>query len=474
MKIALAYLENGLTESGLTFRHCTSDPLGLRYLAGSLAKSSNNVSVHLQGDKTLEKIAQEIIAESPDAVGISCLTFNIPISQTLAAKIKDYSKTIKIIFGGEHPSLSPETTFTKNIDFIVKGEGEITLNELLDNKFSPAGIKGLYYLKNGKIEYMGDREPAEINSLAWPIRDSEIVKLTRMNSFMYPLPDKQTGLVTLLGSRGCSFDCIFCSSHELWGNKTRFRNVVDIADEIDESYKQTSANVGVFYDLTFNVNSKWVSDLCEEMIKRNIRDKMSFYSTCRVSSPNGKLILTKDLLSKMKFAGFTKIGIGIESVDELIAGEYKSGQSPWGNTLEAVNNAHDLGILVRGFLIIGGPDETPKTYEETKRKLDLIPLHDLRVGFLTPFPGTSLDLQYSSEKRYTNDISQYDCSKPIIKNSNFTYEQLVSMERDLLKHFHNPNYRDPIILDIIKREPKLKDSSKWRKKDLERKELISI
>jgi len=475
MKVALVYMDRALNTSGLSQRHVTSDPLGIRYLAGHAHNAGHDVKVYLQGSRSLEEMTEYITADNLDLVGFSCLTYNLPISQEIAKRLKKHKKNPKIVFGGEHPSLSPETTFTSDVDAVIKGEGEITFAELLtalEENISLDSVPGLYLPFSGGPRFTSPRKQTEIDSLAWPLRDEQIIKSTRMNSFMYPSPYKQTGLITLLGSRGCSFSCIYCSSHELWGNRTRFRNVTDVSDEIEDVYRKTSANVGVFYDLTFNVNSEWVNRLCDELINRKINEKMSFYSTCRVSAPNGRLILTKDVLQKMKKAGFSKIGIGIESTDDIIAGEYKNGKSPWDNTLEVVNFAHVIGMLVRGFLMIGGPKETPKTYEEAKKRLNSIPLHDLRVGYLTPLPGTSLDSQYPIEKRYTNDLARYDCSNPIIQSPCFTYEQLVGMERDLLKHFHNSNYRSSVISNIVKREQRLEDSAKWRIEDLKKKGLI--
>ena len=476
MKVVLAYLDQGLCKSELTKRHVNSDPLGVRYLASSLKRVGHDVEVYLQGNRTLDGLLQDITSSHPaDVIGISCLTYNTPISQIFAGKLKAYNPRSVIIFGGEHPSLSPETTFTSHVDFVVKGEGEITFNELLesiDTGNSPDTVKGIYYIKHGKVTFTGPRTPASIDSLPWPLRDSTIVTSTRMNSFFYPSPEEQTGLATMLASRGCSFACTYCSSHKVWGNTTRFRSIADINDEIDYILRTYGVNVIVFYDLTFNANIDFVNELCDSFIKRRWGEKASFYSTCRISSPQGKRILTREVLERMKKAGFAKIGVGIESTDDNIASRYKSGSSPWENNVEAIDDAHDLGILVRIFLMIGGPYETYKTYEETKGKLDELPAHDMRVSFITPFPGTRLDAKVPLEKRFTSDLSEYDCAKPIIRNPNFTYEQLVAMEIDLLRSFHRSTYRKGVIQEIVRKEPKFERPAKWRERDLMKKGIL--
>jgi len=292
-----------------------------------------------------------------------------------------------------------------------------------------------------------------------------------MYSLVSPSPDDQKGLVTLLGSRGCSFACRFCSSRDFWGGKTRFRSPKNVAEEIETVNSETGASLGVFYDLTFNANSRWVDELCVELNSRNISDKMSLYSVCRVSAPSGKRILTREMMEQMSGAGFVKIGIGIESTDDVIAGNYKGGESPWENISGAIHDAHDLGLVMRSFLILGGPDETPKTFAETKRKLGEVPLHEVRVGYLTPFPGTRMDDEFPMGERHTSDLREYDCSVPVVKNPNFTRDQLVAMESDLLKSFYGSVYRREVVEDLARRNSKLEKSVRWVLDDWRKKGL---
>jgi len=475
MRVSFVYLDRSLDRSGLSVRHVTSDPLGLRYLAGSLARGGHEVFVHLQHHRTAEEVAAEVFAFQPDILGISCLTYNVPLSQRFARRVKEGLPAVRVVFGGEHPSLSPETTLTEDVDFVVKGEGELTLLELLkalEQRKDVGEVKGLFRHGTASIEYTGERQLAQVDTLAWPLRDRTLVASSRMNSFFHPIPGEQTGLVTMLASRGCSFACSYCSSHDLWGNRTRFRDATDVADEIDHAIQSFAANVIVFYDLTFNLNPAYAIRLCEQFINRGFHRKVSFYATCRISNPNGTLMLTRDLLVAMKAAGFVKIGVGLESLNEEIAGDYKGGLSPWLNSVNAIRTAHEIGLLVRLFIMVGGPRESRQTYEETLERLDAVPAHDLRLGYVTPLPGTRLDREVPHSSRFSSDLERYDCEQPIIKNRTFSYDELVQMERDILTRFHSSQYRTSVIADIVRREPRLQKAAHWRLSDLRSKGLL--
>lgn len=469
MKVALVYLDQGLTRSGLSVRHVVADPLGIRYLSAALMKAGHEVTVLLQGNMSVEEIAGKIQTQMPRVLGLSCLTFNTPTSQRLAHLMKVWDRSVLVVAGGEHPSLSPQTTFTSNIDYVVKGEGENTFLDLLrtiEENGNPHDVPGLYYMGKKGARYTGDRKPADINLLPWPARDPKVVSASRMNSFFFPAPSSQTGLVTMLASRGCSFACNYCSSRKLWNNQVRFRSVTDVCAEIESVTSQYGANVVVFYDLTFNMNPRFVESLCVEFVRRDFAKRLSFYSTCRVSAPNGKLIMTPDILARMKQAGFVKIGLGIESTNDDIAAEYKAGCSPWKNTSQAITCAHELGILVRLFIMLGGPSETPQTYAETKKRLDELPAHDLRVGYATPLPGTDLDARVPPNQRFTTNLADYDCEHPIIRSPYFSHAELVAMQKDILRGFHCSPYRESVVADAVRREPRLAEALDWRREDL--------
>lgn len=283
-------------------------PFGLAYIAAVLKK--NNIPVKILEsnvfDLNHEQIKKEIIEYHPDFVGITSTTSMIEESHEIALLC---DKKIKVIIGGVHASSLPEETLEKfeRFDFLVRGEGEFAMLELVQKK-PLEKIKGLSYRKNKKIKHNPLRElNNNLDDLPFPTRE-----LLPMSKY-FSAGAKQVPSDYILSSRGCPYQCIFCADHLVHGRKFRFRSPENIIKEVEELY-----NKGVrdwdFIDDNFTLINERVEKFCDLMIQKGLNKEMTWRCA------NGIRVdrITPELLKKMKQAGCYMVSLGIESGNEQI------------------------------------------------------------------------------------------------------------------------------------------------------------
>ncbi|MBW1855637.1 MAG: cobalamin-dependent protein, partial [Deltaproteobacteria bacterium] len=214
-------------------------PMGLLYIA-SYARKMHGARVQIEVlDAQVEKmnykqIRQYLADKKPDVVGISCMTFLLIDALKVAQTAKEVNPQIHVIIGGTHPSIYPEEMLSQSeIDMIVRGEGEYVFSEFLaafESGKSYAGIKGLGYKENGKNILNPSREFIEdLDRLPFPDRD--FLPYKKYYNVLGKGREVMTGLLT---SRGCPFNCIFCTSKD--GKICRMRSPENVVREIEECY----------------------------------------------------------------------------------------------------------------------------------------------------------------------------------------------------------------------------------------------
>ncbi len=216
--------------------HIITPPLGIGYLSSYLRKNGIEVKIidALKENLELKSVVKIILKEKPDAVGITCLTaFYIEVCK-LSRRLKRHN--YKVIIGGIHPTFLPYRTLKESkADFIVCGEGEKALLQILKSNFKPKNIIGVYSQKNiKKVKNMPFPQKAEafmnLNQLPFP--DWE-----QMNPNTYPRAPhgaiaKNFPIGIIMTTRGCPFMCSFCASPKFYDRKIRFRTVENVVSEI--------------------------------------------------------------------------------------------------------------------------------------------------------------------------------------------------------------------------------------------------
>jgi len=378
--------------------------LGLLYIASFLEKHGHKVSIV---DMNIEEISigsllNNIKENLYGIVGITSTTVQINQALLISENIKKTFPNIKIVMGGPHPNVMLEEVLSKEaIDYVVRGEGELTMLELVENK-SLTSIKGLSYKKNSNFNHNETRPVIkDLDSLPFPARH-----LLPMEEYS-PTPGnyKRLPAFSMITSRGCPGKCTFCNT-DIFGKSIRFRSARNIADEISYLIDKYRIKEISFYDDTFTVNKKNVEDLCDIIIGNKIDITWSCMSRVDCVNPS--------LLKLMKKAGCHSICYGIESSNETILSNIKK-KIELKRIPDVIKWTREAGIEVKTSFMLGNPGETEETLTKTiKYAISLKP--DIFIyNITTPFPGTEM-FKWAKDKGYlaTLNWDDYDLGRSVM------------------------------------------------------------
>ncbi len=293
--------------------------LGICYIASVLEKSGHKVQIidaYVEGIK-LKDLLSKISAIKPDITGITFTTENRFQAFDLMKGIKKILPNTLICAGGPHVTLATDDTLThiKELDFIIRGEGEETIVELADaisEKKSFEHIKGLSYKSNNKIHHNPNRPLiADLNTVPFPAW--HLVPWEKYN-FKLDVPGRgELRTANMMTSRGCPFGCNFCASTKVWGRSCRMRSADNIIKEISLLKEKYNIEALWIFDDTFTVSKKRVEEFCHKLIEK--KWNLSWFCEVRVDT------VDRELLTLMKKSGCYSIGFGVESGSQRILDE---------------------------------------------------------------------------------------------------------------------------------------------------------
>ncbi len=387
------------------------EPLGLEYILAQVA-DEHEVKLFTLFDGTAEQTAQKIEEYKPDVLAVSAMTPQINLGLKMAGMIKRKLPDVTTVFGGYHPTAIPSIVSMPEVDAVIAGEGEIEFERVINN--SDHGKE--------KIIIRADRIK-DLDSIKDPLRPDFIEKL-RDHGHRYPPALEQTGMASLLYSRGCLFNCEFCSSPAMYGAGVSYRSVERVVSELAKLNKERGINAFFFSDLNFTANPNKTRELCNAIINSG----MQFYWECL---SNVSTAQDPELLKLMHRAGCRKIGWGIESLSpEVIKAMGKSGLERTHEVLQASENA---GIVNTGFYIIGHPTETGQDILESSRGLADLPIHRLRFTVNTPLPGSRL---YNQTTEKSPDFDLYDTTHLVFNHPNLSQHDLDMLRAQITERFY--------------------------------------
>jgi len=422
----------------------TAVPLGLGRVASVLEKAGYLIKVIDATFLSWEKTEDIIRKEMPDIIGITCMTEQRASAFKLVKLIKDIAAQIKVVLGGHHATFMYQQILAHfPVDAIVLGEGEITFLELVrayENKKDLSAVKGIAYKDNNlNIVKTEPRELVEdLNSLP-PI------SYHLFNLDIYPPPQLVTGRMKgkdvnqlkfsrVVASRGCFYNCIFCSTFNFWGGKYRVRSAQNIVNELqllNERYKIGYIN---FADDLFTVKKDWVIGICKEIINR----KLDIIWDCETRVD----YVDYEMFGWMREAGCYLIKYGVESGSPEILRTLNK-KFDLEQVLEAIEITRKAKIKSQLFLMVGNPGETQKTVNESISLIKKAKPDDI-VPFITMvFPGTPL-YEMCKSKGYIED-SFWLTDKPTpylaILEKRYPLSQLRRWVDDLVCASKNPPER---------------------------------
>jgi len=335
--------------------------------------------------KKEEELVREILDFSPGLVGIHSMHFQARSLHKLAELLKK-NLSVPVVAGGPYPSSEPEGVLKdKNIDLVVRGEGEITFLEIyqrLENGGEDfSGIKGCAYRRGEEVVLEPEREPiSDLDQIPFPAWD--LIELEKF--FDYRLLTQndirwRKEVATIFTSRACPYGCIFC--HNIFGKRFRARSPENVISEIQLLYQDYGVRELHIIDDCFNFKLERAKQILKKIIEQGFDLKLAFPNGIRGDR------LDQELVDLMKQAGVYKVNFGIESGSERIQKliRKKLDLKLLKTNIELVA---EKGIFTHGFFMLGFPTETKEDIKKTIRFALKSKLHTAGFALLTPFPGT--------------------------------------------------------------------------------------
>jgi radical SAM superfamily enzyme YgiQ (UPF0313 family) len=356
---------------------------------------------YLEGIKNLDhpiwKEMEALIKDfKPDLIGITYMSTKMGSVINIAGIAKNVYPDTPVVLGGAHPSVLHEKSLEQvQADFVVIGEGEVTFSELI-KEIERGGthfekINGLAFrTKEGKMITTPHRPLiSDLDSLPFPDRES----LYKLDTYR---PDDLSMIMT---SRGCPYNCTFCSS--IWERRTRNRSNLNIIQEIEYLIDRFQTKNIYFKDDTFTINKKRVFEFCDMLKQKNI--EIEWECLTRIELTDEELVL------RMRDAGMVYMKIGIETGSprllkstnkNLTINQIKKGA-------EILNK---LGQKWSAFFMLGYPDETEEEIYKTWDLIKEIRPTYVSMSTLAPYPGCEIyyDLKKTGAIREDSNWNLYD------------------------------------------------------------------
>ena len=337
-----------------------------------------------------EKLTGIVSQTNPLAVGIQYLTPLKYVVERIAGLITEIDRDIKIIVGSFHPTFCPEEVMQNpDIDFVVRGEGEIPLlclaKELKKNSPRWETVPGIYYRdKNGQVQ----NNPCtglinNLDELPFPARD--LILNCDYNHYR--------GHV-ISTARGCPYTCSFCADRRLWGGKVRRRSVDNVIEELKLLKDTYKVNYVEFVDGTFTFDRRYLQTFCNTMIN----NKMDIEWRCTARYDN----LDEELLQLMKQANCSGLYLGLESGSDRVLKAIDKKTTVEQN-LKVSKMVNKSGIPSATAILLGLPDEEKEDIEETLKLIKKIDTDILDINSYIPLAGTPLYDSMSEEDKRNID-----------------------------------------------------------------------
>lgn len=362
-------------------------------------------------------MAQEIdpFEIEADVFCITALTVSSGRAKQLAAQIKNIYPQSLVIVGGIHASLRPQD-FCEVADHVVVGEAETIIVDLVEGRFKEKIVHGV------------------------PFEDLDSLPLVN-----YSLLNSAQSLRTIpvMTSRGCPFDCNFCTVTKIFGQRFRMQSPERIVAEIENTFKYFKSKSYFFYDDNFSADKKRVRAFCDLLTEH----KLDINWSIQVRTD-----LTQDqkLVEQMAAVGLNWVNIGFESIDDEVLAALHKNQT-CADIERAIKILHSYGINIHGMFMFGEDNDTPENIEKTvdfaiKNEIDTV-----QFSILTPFPGTRIyETIVQSNRLLHTTWDYYNGMFIVFMPKNMTPTRLINITYDAYRKFYSlkRNLHDLFLMSI--------------------------
>src|SRR5215467_12337425 len=414
-------------------------PIAIRMPNGALTSLAGNVDSHhrvaaadllLVQNRVRETVERLVAEHQPDIVGLSVMTFQRKTAKGIIDLVRTRRPHARVVVGGYDPSLAPEA-YTEDpdggVDFIVRGEGEITFRELLRALEAQRGydqIAGLSYRSPGGFRHNPARRVSglEDGEIRPPRRDVRVLG-------GYTLLGRQVDVIET--SRGCTFDCSFCSIIEMRGRNFHTYSFERVLADIRDARERGARSLFIVDD-NITLNVRRFEALCQATIDAGLNDlEYTVQATTSAIANHGER-----LARLMREAGFRYVFLGIENILEedlqFLRAESKNRERENGlrsgnATLKAIEYLHRNKMVVVGGLIVGSPGDTRESVEahlEFARKYVDWPY----IQHPTPYPRTPMTKNFRDRGLIINDrLEEYDGTTAVVRTEYLSAEEVEYM-----------------------------------------------
>ena len=355
-----------------------------------------------------------------DLVGISTDSTRHNKAMGIARRAKQAGCIV--VMGGPHPCyIDEEILASRCVDFIVHGEGEVTLLELIRALEGGAkdweGVKGLSFQSDGKVVRTPSRPFIEdLDSLPLPARHLIDMDLYRRTKF------GDRPITPVVTSRGCSVNCNFCSSSSFFGRRWRARSPDSVVEELEVLHKQYGFGAVAFVDDNFTLSPERVVAISEGIIKKGL--DLWWWNFSRAEN----IVKNEEMLKVMKMAGAKTIYIGVESASPQTLDELGK-RLDLHTVIKAVEMLKSNGFQIFASYILGSPRDKAKDIGETIRFAKRLDTNVAQFSILTPYPGTAI-YEALKERIWLRHWPFYDSQHLVYKHEHISF---IRMEWLLFK-----------------------------------------
>ena len=401
-------------------------PISLAYLAATLrgagypvkiieAQGDDIFNIRLSecGDYNIQGLSTEeiLLRIKPETkiLGVTLLySYEWLIQRDVIKAIKARFPKIIIVVGGEHPTALPEYVLRDcpEVDFIVSGEGEFTFLQLVSSIFYSKefrSILGISYInKKGQFSSNGlSSRIAHIDDIPRPAWD-----LCNVENYFQPNWSMGIGLgrnMPINATRGCPYQCTFCSSPTMWTTRYIMRDPVEVADEFEYLVRQYGANNIDFVDLTAIVRKDWALSFCKELKQKDLKVSWQLPSGTRSEA------LDKEVLQALYDTGCRLITYAPESASEETLRQIKK-KVKIDRLVKSIRAANKIGHTTKVNIVIGFPDDTLTSILKSAWfavKMALYGSEDCTFTKFSPYPGSELYRRLRDENKIPPPSDDY-------------------------------------------------------------------
>ncbi len=431
----MKYIREGRCEQRLNSFQYVMVPISLPMIAGALEAKKHEVKLLdcIANDVNVEGLKKSIQEFNPGLIIFNMSTATSSSDVEVINLMRPLSKAHFSVIGNHATSLPEEVLLASELDSVIRREPELTAQDLVDAVEKGRGlgeVLGISFKdKDGTVVNNEDR-PFNENLDDLPFAARHLLDNAR-----YTLPVINEPYTLIITSRGCPYSCIYCTAHQYYGKKLRLRSAENVVDEMQECLEKYHIRNFTMWSDTFNQNKKFVMEVCSEIKKRGLDQKIRWMANSRVDH------VDSEVLSEMKSSGCIGVSYGVESgVDEILNNMKKGADAQ--QARDAVRLTKLAGIEVLTHIIFGLPGETPETIAQTIKYVKEMDPDYAQFYCAIPFPKTELE-EMGKKNGWitTEDYAKYELNQPILNLPTLSSEQLQKARIRAYREFYlRPSY----------------------------------